>query len=560
MMLTLRDGLSGVRAAGVRRAARVVHVADDGAALLIALMTILVAGALSIAVLGTVLAQVTPAQFNQKNVRTVHAAEAGIDVALGRFRSAETVDLANPSVTVGDRRELPCVAGQRYGQLDGSIAGAPGGLGYRVRVEYFSQDPAGQTRAWRDANRLICTSTGAPALTPNYALITSEGFGDGVPDSSATLGDRTLETIYDFRLTNQNIAGGLIANFPDGNSGSLRLCFDAGSEAPAVGDRLRVQLCDPGNPRQLWSWNTNSTVSFAPSQADPLGALCVAGMDATSSTVTSTTLTMQRCNGADYRQKWGFEDNASFAGRLRNTSPTSNTSKYCIYIAQDNTAGSFVNAGTGNPGCSSGTGTYNRIRTWRPDARVGAGKAGAVEGNVSGTQFQWVNFYEFGRCFDVTNWTWSYSFMIAFPCKQDVSGYVGWNQTLQWDESPKGWLYTYASTNGRTFDQARSDGVPQRCLLAPTSNGGRVTLTACDSNEPRHTWKVWRERGTYAESYTIEDSNGRCLSIGLPGVSSGDLAQWSTIVTETCDGSARQKWNAPPDAAPTALRDTQELD
>lgn len=555
MNSSTRTALTLLHRRGLRAAA-----GDGGAALLIALFTMLLAGVLSLAVLATVIGQVAPTQFGQKNVRTVHAAEAGIDVALGELRNASTTDPADPATVIGDRSQLPCDSGG-VGVLAGDVAGSPGELEYRTEVRYFSQDPAGQDEAWRDANMLACATLGGPVLTPNFALITSEGLGADLPRSGADAGERQIETIYKFSLTNENVSGGLIARFNDGNSASLNLCFDAGSETPNVGDPLLVKVCAPGNPAQLWSWGGDSTIALSVTQNTTSGSpgLCVAGLGA-SSTVTSVPLTLQVCDTGAYTQKWGFTDNAAFAARLRNTNPSSNTPQYCIYLPNDNTAGSTVRAGTGNPGCSSGSGNYNRIRTWRPDARVGAGKAGYITGNVSGQQFQWVNFFEFGRCFDVTNWDPNYTFMIAFPCKQDVSGYVGWNQTLEWNDV-SGHLFTYSGNTGWTFPFSRDapQNRPQRCLTAPVTNGGRVLLQPCSVSEPRHSWEVYRERATYADSYTIEDSNGRCLSIGLPGTTTGDLAQWSTIVTETCNGSARQKWNAPPDAAPTALRDTQEL-
>ena len=47
-------------------------------------------------------------------------------------------------------------------------------------------------------------------------------------------------------------------------------------------------------------------------------------------------------------------------------------------------------------------------------------------------------------------------------------------------------------------------------------------------------------RIVYATSYTIVDTYGRCLS---NGPFSGS---YSSVITNTCDGSDGQKWNAPP--------------
>lgn len=539
------------RAAAERlRRGGLVRGADDGAAMMFVLIAMFIATAISLLLLGTIVAQVGPTQFGQKNVRTVHAAEAGIDVALGTIRGAASPDPLDATKLVGNRGALPCISGTSSGRLTGDLGATPGQLGYDVTVRYYSLDPAGRSEAWRTSNALVCTTGGGPSLTPNFALIQSTGTGAGVPRRAAADGDRRLETIYDFQLTNANVAGGLVHTYYDGSTATRDLCFDAGSTTPATGTRLRVGSCTPGDGKQLWSWRKDFTIALALT-LDPgyVGsALCVTAVG----TGSPRQVQLQPC-GNGYDQKWGYNDGAQFQARLDGTT----ASRHCLNVVTDNTIGSFVEANSSS--CGAG---YNRRSTWRPEARVGAGSVGDIEGSFVNTPFQWVNFFEFGRCFDVSNWNVNYVSMIAFPCKQDPVSAVGWNETLVWDDIT-GQLFTRSTSSNRSYAQAVAANGPKYCVEAPTSSGGFVLMKACATGTipARQKWVVNRDIGDYSGSYTIVDSFNRCMAVGPPNTSAPDASihQWSSIVSETCDGSGRQKWNAPPNAAPSVTRDTREL-
>ncbi len=525
---------------------------DTGAALAISLFTILIVTSLSIAILGSVASQLGPAQFGMKNTRTAHAAEAGIDTALGKFRTALSLNPADNTTYIGDRRLLPCQAGTSTGIVAGDLAASPGELGFVVTIRYFSEDPSGENAAWRDANDLQCASTGGPTLTPTFAIVSSAAVGGGVGRADGDdVASRTLETIYDFQITNANVLGGLIHNYYDGNASTRDLCFDAGTDAPAQGTPLRVQSCVPGAAQQLFSWRSDYTIVLSATQGtSATSGMCVTAVP-TSGTIYTT---LRTCNGS-YSQKWGYTDNGGFAGQLDYNPPT-NTSRtnYCMYIVTDNTPGSQVAAATSQCGGNS------RTSTWRPEPRVGAGHAGAISGAVENQPVQWVNFAEFGRCYDVTNWQTTWPFMIAYPCKQEPTGYVGWNQTLVWaGDAASGHLYTVSTVSNRSYQQALASGGLRYCATAPLTNGGYVTMQVCSTTQVRHDWHVNRDTGNYTTSYTIVDNLGRCMAVGAPALGYGvALQQWSTIVSETCDGSSRQKWNAPPAIAPSGLRDTTE--
>lgn len=528
-----------------------VRDSDDGAAMMFVLLTMFIATSISLLLLGTIISQVGPTQFGQKNVRTVHAAEAGLDVALGQIRAATAPDPLDSAKLVGDRGSLPCLTGREFGRLQGELGASPGELSYHVEIRYYSEDPAGQTTAWRETNALSCAAAGGPSITPTYALLQSEGRGAGVPRQDETTGDRRLETIYDFQLDNSNVAGGLIHTYYDGNAASRDLCFDAGSETPAVNTRLTVQPCQPGLGQQLWSWRKDFTIALALTlDASYTGTtLCVTAVGTTGS---DRQVQLRTC-GNGFDQKWGYNDGAQFQGRLAGN----DTSRHCLNVVTDNTPGSFVNANSGS--CGAG---YNRRSTWRPEARVGAGSVGDLEGNFVNTPFQWVNFFEFGRCFDISNWNVNYQSMIAFPCKQDPVSAVGWNETLLWDDITKQ-LYTRTTTSNRSYQQAVAAGGPKYCVQAPASNGGFVLMKPCATGSipNNQKWTVNRDIGDYSGSYTIVDANNRCMSVGPPNTAAPDTSihQWSSIISETCDGSGRQKWNAPPDGGPSVTRDTREL-
>ncbi len=497
--------------------------------MMMVLIAMLVASALSVLILGMVLAQVGPTQFERKNARTLTAAQAGIDAALGELRGATSVDTVS-NTTYGDRAKLTC------DPVEGTVGGQPGNPAYVAQITYFSDDPSGQSDTWLAANKLDCNVGTGPPVAPNFALIQSAGAADGVPGLSATAGDRSLVTTYTFKLTNVNVSGGLIANYTeDGNSATKELCFDAHSGAPAAGARLYLETCDPGAENQLFAYRTDLSIVLAVTQTvTPLTGMCIQAPQA-GSTSTQVPAVFQPCASGTYSQVWSFDDSAHFQG----STPGGSLNGWCLRGQTDNTIGTPVvlvhNSVDGSQSCNDG---YTRRDTWRPSPKVGAGAAGA------GTQ-QLVNYLEFGRCFDITGQNVNAGFMIAFPCKQAPNpADVAFNQRIIYNTSTK-WLYT--TKNGEN-----------RCLTASTASPPYVTTPVCTLSNPLQKWTMVFDTGDYATSYTIHDNNGNCLGLGPPGASSGSLAQWSTITSEPCNGDAEQKWNAPPNLIDAVLKNTQE--
>src|SRR3954451_19782269 len=140
---------------------------DQGIDLLMDVMLIMIGGALSVLVLGVVVAQVKPTQFCTKDQRTVFAAEAGVDATLSQLR----LSLGAPDVitgkTYGDPHKLPCT-------VQGKVGGTSATLAYLSTITYFDQDPAGKDATWRAANKLSCSGTSGVAIAPSFAVIASQ--------------------------------------------------------------------------------------------------------------------------------------------------------------------------------------------------------------------------------------------------------------------------------------------------------------------------------------------------------------------------------------------------
>ena len=463
---------------------RTIRDGDDGSAILMVLMAIMVASGLSILVLGMIVAQVNPTLLARKNMTTLQAAQAGLDATLSQLRNATVYDVAT-SQTLGDRSQLPC------GDVSGTVGGVPNNPAYTVSVRYYIRDPSGQPSSWLDANKLECTGTG-PALTPSFAYLSSAGVADDVKGAEGNIADRTVVTTYQFSLTNSNVLGGLVHAYDDGNGSTLSLCFDAQKNAPVDGDPAFLVTCQDGKTSQLFAYRKDLSIVLAATQKAEDGDLsgkCLTGSWPGDATVTP--VTFATCNGSP-SQKWGFDDSAHF--RLSNPAAT-DLSNLCLMGQFDNVSGTPIVMSNFTGGYCGG---YNRRDTWRPDATVGAGAAGP------GTQ-QLVNYYEFGRCFDVSNQDINYAWMIDFPCKQNPNpAKVTWNQKMTYN-ADNNWIYTLHTPSGKNY-----------CVTTTNAEGAYVVMTLCSQSNPAQKWTPSGDTGVYSTSYTLVDGNGRCLGVGPP--------------------------------------------
>lgn len=493
---------------------------DEGTALVLVLLAMLVASMMAVLVLGAVVSQVRPTLVERQHVRALHASEAGISVVMGQIQAATKPDQLFPDKTVGDPEKLPCTSGSSA--VVGQVDGQPGGYGYTVQVRYFLLDPAGQSADWRGAQAMACPLSQQPL----FALVTSTGTGDPVPGQAAGAGSRTTELVYTFRVDNTNAVGGPLS------TGST--CWDAATAS--TGTPITLQPCSAGVDRQRFAWRDDLTIILASSAAT--GPLCVTA-DRTDSNSTQLPAVLRPCDGT-LHQSWGIDDSQHLY-----TTPTGTTGKWCLQA----TGGKLVAA----TGCG---------KVFTVDQAVGSGRAGSPAASQPGLIMQWVNYKEYGRCFDVNNWQITND-LILFPCKQDpATTRLRWNQGWIWgaaDSEGRSELYTYKGSNNQDFVDAQTARKQRVCLDSTAGVGPALQLKACIAADPTSApsdanrvqrWTVNRDVPTadnsgvdYATSYTIVDSKGNCLTAGARTSSTGT---WSSVRLAPCDGSAAQKWNAPP--------------
>lgn len=519
-----------LRTLQVRRAEA---VDDRGAAMMTAIMLIFLTGALSILVLGIVVSQITPTQFARKNSQTVFAAEAGLNTALSQVRAAVSAPDFTGAV-YGNKSLLPCSA-------NGPVVAGATDLTYNVTVQYFKENPTGRDDAWRAANRMACTPGSGTLLQPTYALITAMGLADGVPGLATNAGDRKLSTVYQFQVTNNNVAGGLIYSFGDA------YCLEAnGTTVGSTVKYIPKADCGDDDVHQLWLYESDYQIKLASSLLAGGGtaALCITGPPNTSSGTVDATL--QLCIGSPstsrWNQLWSWEGGAHWRG----TNMTiTGTSSYCLYsgVTSGSPAGRRLSIGAQ---CASDTATGS----FNPDPRVGAGAASADTHQI-------VNYLEFGRCFDVTDETVTKPFMIVYPCKQDPvpgSPNLKWNHKWYYNEPLPG----QASAGPQAIYVLENNSTSRKyCLQAPAegANPAYVTLTsACSTTAANQQWTRSRDTGNYSTGYTFTDYKGRCIALGDKYNSA-----WSKLVVASCTGGPEQKWNAPPDNVKASVGDYQEL-
>ncbi|BFU43590.1 ricin-type beta-trefoil lectin domain protein [Krasilnikovia sp. MM14-A1004] len=498
----------------------------DRGSLPIAMLLTLVGLSMSALLVPAVLERVHGTQNASERTRALHAAEAGLDAAMGQIRAA--VD----GTGSGDAARLP------MGPLHGNAA-PDGGERYQVTIEYRNLDGVAL----------------GPALAeqPGTAVLRSTGVAGPTGTFDArTAGARTLQATYRFRTSNEHIPGGQIHV----RSSRADLCLDAGSATPAAGTPVTMRDCGdaPQPPSQLFAYNRDLTISLVSSQTSAnTNGMC---LDAGSPHRAGAAVVLQPCAGtspAAARQQWSANDVANFVG----TSDGTTLDGFCFNVQQPDTVGSPVVLGSGGD-CGAG---YDNKQTFQPDPTVGAGAAGAATGQL-------VNYEQFGRCLDITEANKSASYLIAWPCKQAPNpNNVLWNQRWKLpavaDATGTGTGRIYVTDGGRDY-----------CLKSPGTTSGYPTVEACPSGAlPADlTWTVYGYTGNYATSYQIVDgahptTAGLCLAAADLKATSPELYDAkkytgppiSKIVLRTCDGKAAQKWNAPADlGTATPLKDVYE--
>jgi hypothetical protein len=400
--------------------------------------------------------------------------------------------------------------------LTGSV-GAGGSQRYRVTVSYRNLDGAALSAPLTaQPASAVVVSTGIAAATGAFEVGTARS--------------RTLQATYSFRLSDQNIPGGQIHVRHAG----IDLCLDAGSNRPAASAPVTMRPCATGSAQQIFAYQADLTMVLlsSKSESNPLG-MC---LDAGFPHVNGALVVLRPCSGASPpapRERWSINDAANLMG----TSDGRWLDGYCFNVQNPGMAGSLVVLS--NIRCN---GIYDGVQTFQPDPTVGAGAAGPATR-------QMVNYQQFGRCLDITDWWPDTPYLIAWPCKQapDPST-IGWNQ--KWTLPT---LDARGSGSGRIH--ATIEGTDY-CLRSPGVPGGYPVVDPCSGTAVPSdmTWTLAGDTGAYATSYRIMDQAGLCLAPVDPQKSPTEIYTGSytgppisRVVMRACDDSGWQKWNAPAD-------------
>lgn len=536
---------------------------DDTGSLPMALLLLLVGFGLSALLVPVVVDNTVATRTTSDRTRALHAAQAGIDVMLGRIRAAVDGDGA------GVTSLLPGP------ELTGK-AGADGGQRYRVTITYYAADDtvvavAGVTNP-RQPVKAVLVSTGVESAT--------------VDPRPGTAGTRTLQGTYRFRTSNENIPGGMIPINGDATAAAT-LCLATSSPNPAAGTPVTAERCTQGDPATRHFAYTRS-LTLQLSDSDP--AMCLQGAgDPTSAGYQHASLqqiVLQPCAEVTtpssktlIAQQWSLRNYGNFIG----TTDGRTLDGFCLNVRQPGTPGSTIVLGTTSTHCQ--TVGYNDEQTFLPTPTVGAGFAGAMEnwiGNgdpATSRQIVSVGPQQFGRCLDIAGGypdPTRFDYMIAWPCKQapdpTLTPYSQmWTLPTVDPVSKEGTgpIRTYANDPNRAAYFGN-----YYCLQSSGSASVSpfvVQCTAGAQTDPSLLWTVTSNTGTYATSYQIKENRATtgpdlCLSPTGPNPQPSELYQAagyigppiSKVVLRACDGTQWQKWNAPPDLAEPQLSDFVE--
>ena len=253
----------------------------------------------------------------------------------------------------------------------------------------------------------------------------------------------------------------------------------------------------------------------------------------------------QPCQGLVAKQQWSLNDSSSFSGTRENQVKLN---EFCLSAQIPGVASDIV-LGT--------CGAVANKNVFRPQAGVGAGMASDKTGQL-------VNFKQFSRCLDVTNFKPDWDYMIVWFCKQAPDGTVPWNQ--HWYLPAQATSDADAETKAGLMWTSATAGSQPYCLRSLGAPDTYVKMIACDTTgvptDKSLVWKVYGLTDTYGTSYRIMDSYGYCMTPTDLTASPADTHSDGTAKVKmvTCNKSEMQKWNAPADLnKPLALTGTNEI-
>ncbi|MHB8505062.1 MAG: hypothetical protein ACYDEN_04990, partial [Acidimicrobiales bacterium] len=534
----------------------------------------------------------------------LQGALAGVQAAVAEIRAASTT-VSNH--LVGVVSELPCTSSPSS-PISGTIYSSGSGttIQYSATITYTIKTSSGTAPATCTAGVGPAPSSQVP-YTVVQADITSVG-SDNL--SSSIVPSRTVHSTYTFLApTNADIAGGLIWSYNADN------CWVVGPSAGGGNyylDTIVSGSCSTSNTNEQFAYEPNYTIQTL------IGGAAYCAVDPgqsqsgtlSSSQVTNADVLLEPCSTATptpFDQQWGVQDSAEIEGVNTAGGPNS----WCLTNADPVGAGAeqpvMIAGGPGGPNdCGE---PYSDTWTWQMTSQVGSGGSNPTPGQ-EGPSDQLVNYLEFGRCMDVTNQNVGFGSLIDYTCKQfpDTAAYPIWNQRWCWaslsgvtgEPAGSGVLYTPQNLSGQcpTPADRPPSGVTPYCLQTAPDNatnpadqpsgggpvqttGGynptAVTVVQCSSllssirsgsgvpaGDAAMVWVSTGASGTSLTDYTYVDNQGRCLQANSstgevwPSGAQGSGDAWTMIQVDTCDGNLSQRWNAPPDLAPSQVINTHE--
>jgi hypothetical protein len=507
----------------------------------IALLLTIVGVGLSSLLAATVTGQMRNTRFDVQRTHALNAAQSGIDVAVSAIRSTTKPDNSGN----GDASLLPC------GPISGTVSDGRA-ASYTVSIYYLAARPPAGDVAWARSQPPISCSPGlGPATLPRYALLESTGYARAGTPGRTVVATYTLST----SMSNPKIVGGLIhahrTSGPD-------MCMSAGADQLVGGEYLYVMLCDTTSRRQKFAYQPNLNLKLVGSETSAApGGMC---LDAGTPHVANAPVRFRPCEASTIpRQQWGQNDYSAFQG----TSDGVSLDRFCFNIVSPGTSGSRVVLGDSATDPAACYVAWDSRKTFFPDSTVGSGRAGPA-------QKQLVNDNQFGKCIDMTadDVTWPY--LVIFPCKQQLTGTVQWNQAWNTPVIPAG----ATSATGPIYTNNTTDGYTY-CLRSPgtTTRGYYPTLTRCTPATVTSSTMLWTVRGDtgfFSTSYRIESTYGTtannpfCLTATDPDAPDPDLwvtdgfGSFSKLALATCTDSTPQKWNVASVITGSTLEDAVE--
>lgn len=520
---------------------------DDRGSLALAMLAIVVGVMLGGLMLPMLISQSRSSRFDISRVQALNAAQAGVDVTLGKIRASTTTDING--IVWGSTTNLPCWTQQNpyTGSVDATSSEA-----YSVWLTYWVGSPTA------GGSPMIC-STGygtydptTLSSTPHYAVIHSTGTVGSV--TNGTSKGRTIVTTFVFQTDDSNIPGGVIRIYPDGSGNSW--CMDAGSGTPAVGTQLVLRACSTSTPaaaQQVFAYRSDLSIQLVSSitGANP-GGLCIDTQPTAHASGDQIVLNLcsivnpAKCavitSCSPWNQQWSVDDSAHLRGALTDRS---STDSYCINAPAQASGVALTLA-------SCAGSISDTAQTWVPASTAGAGMAGAANNQL-------VNYQQFATCLDVTGQNINAPYLILYTCKQNPNpANVLWNQKFA--PSP-----SLSAAPATVLLKTTTGGVTY-CLTSPLVAGGYPTMTTpCPASATAgsaYAWTMYQTQDAggndlpYAKKYTVVDGSGLCLALGQ----TSDLynAAYLKAVVKTCDGTTAQKWNANASLDSSRLLNTHE--